>query len=270
MLFFRQKLPSDIFSPIFAAKIIVFLPNSECVTLFFFPLYMKRLFILFFAIILGMGVAVAQNDNGVPFNGLVTDLTGKPLKGVMVYLHSEGVYARSDKKGRFGLTDVGVTDTLHLRYRKTEYEVPVKGRRSIVVRLGDQFEPESAEDEDLINWGYGYVKRRESIDTSDGIRGEDLVRLGYSSIAQALQGRVAGLMISTPGEPGGEPTVRIRGTHSILLDSTPLFMVDGVEVESLDVVSIYDVDRIEVLRNAFIYGARGANGAILITTKRAR
>lgn len=207
---------------------------------------------------------------GEPFNGYVCDLTGTPLKGVRVYLHSEGYAARSDKKGRFGLTDVQPTDTLHIIYKRQEYSVPVSGRRSLSIRLGDQCIDRAEEDQDLIFLGYNYVKRREVLEPTSGIRGEDLVRCGYNNLLQALQGRVAGLNISMRGEAGAEPSVNIRGQRSIMLSNRPLFIVDGVEVESLDFVSIYDVDVVEVLKSAPIYGSRGANGAIIVTTKQPR
>lgn len=207
---------------------------------------------------------------GEPFNGYVCDLTGNPVKGVRVYLHTEGCAARSDKKGRFGLTDVQPTDTLHLVYKRQEYVVPVSGRRSMSIRLGDQCIDRAEEDQDLIFLGYNYVKRREILEPTSGIRGEDLVRCGYNNLLQALQGRIAGLNIAMHGGPGSEPTVNIRGQRSILLSNRPLFIVDGMEVESLDFVSIYDVDVVEVLKSAPIYGSRGANGAIIVKTKSPR
>ena len=209
----------------------------------------------------------AQDTQGVPFNGIVTDITGAPLKGAKVYVVSPRVYARSDKKGRFGLTDVKADDTLHVHYKKTEYTVPVAGRKSVRIRLGDQLTPEVNEDQDLVNWGYGFVKRRESIDVSSGISGEELLRSGQTNLLAALQGRIPGLNIG-PSYLGADPTVNIRGINSINLPSTPLYIVDGVEVQSLEFVNLYDVDHVEVLKDASIYGSRGANGAILVTLKR--
>ena len=99
------------------------------------------------------------------------------------------------------------------------------------------------------------------------ITGESLRRGGYSNLLSALTGRVSGLNISSDGTPGGEGTVNIRGVNSILCSSTPLFVVDGIVTETLVDISLYDVDYVEIMKEAHIYGARGANGAILVFTK---
>lgn len=224
---------------------------------------MRRLLFLIASLL--MAAQLIAQQQGVPFNGLVFDLSGKPLHGVKVFV-SQGRVAHSDKKGRWGLTDVEPTDTIHFRYKRLSYDVPVSGRKSLRVRLGDQLDSE--EDQELVNWGYGFVKKRESLEVSSGISGEDLIKSGYSTVLQALQGRIPGLNVSATTHPGDEPAVNMRGTNSFYADQTPLFVVDGMVVESLDFVSVYDVDRVEVLKDASIYGSRGANGAILVTTKR--
>lgn len=227
---------------------------------------MKHILLTTLLLLTGCTTALyAQREEGVPFNGLITDVTGQPLKGASVYVH-KGMTARSDKKGRFGLTNVLPTDTLHVRYRKTNYVIPVDGRRSIRIHLGDQLDYN--EDEELVNWGYGYVKRRESLDVSSGISGEALRQSGYTNLMQALQGKVPGLNITRSSQLGAEPSVNIRGLNSLTLPSTPLYIVDGVEVSSLDYLSVYDVEHVEVLKDASIYGSKGANGAILVTTRR--
>lgn len=219
------------------------------------------LFLLLFAITLH-----AQKKDGVPFNGVVTDVAGAPLRGAKVYVVSPRYFSRSDKKGRFGLTDVNPDDTIHVIYRKTEYLIPVDGRKSIRIHLGDQVSPVAQEDEELVNWGYGFVKRRESLEVSSGITGDELTRSGRTNLLDALQGLVAGLNVG-PSRIGHDPSVSMRGINSINLPQTPLFIVDGVVVESLEFISVWDVDRVEVLKDASIYGSRGANGAILVTMK---
>lgn len=214
--------------------------------------------------------ASEPDENGVPFNGLILDKYGQPLKGVRVYLHSEGYAARSDKKGRFGLTDVLPNDTLHLKYHRRLYLVPVEGRKGIRIFLSDEVDPVAQLDQELVDMGYGFVKRREVIQPSNGISGEDLIRSGYTSLLQALQGRLPGLNISVSGIPGDQGTVRMRGTNSLMLDQTPLFVVDDIVVPSLEFLNLYDVDYVEVLKDASIYGSRGANGAILVRTKRGK
>lgn len=209
--------------------------------------------------------AGAQTSDMVPFNGMVVDLLGQPLRGVKVYTIDRNFSTSSDRKGRFGLTNVQPNDTLHLIYRRQRYDIPVEEKKSIRIVLGDQYVMEASSSESLENLGYGYVPRRESISSSQGISGEVLRRTGRFRILDALQGLVAGLVITTSAM--GEPTVVIRGSNSILCDTTPLFVVDGIVVSSLDYISIYDVESVEVMKDAYIYGSRGANGAILVTTR---
>ena len=201
-----------------------------------------------------------------PFNGMVYNQLGEPIKNARVYVRDPERYAQSDRKGRFGLTDVMAGDTLHVIVKKVQYDIPVEGRRSIKLWLMDQKSYRATEDQHLVDVGYGFVSRREHTGVSKGISGEELQRTGCTDILMALQGKVPGLNVS--GSGFGEPAVSMRGINSINLSQTPLFIVDGNVVSSLRAVSIYDVDYVEVLKDASIYGSRGANGAILVHTKR--
>ena len=203
----------------------------------------------------------AQKQKAVPFNGVVADLLGQPLKGARVWVVDPNYYTTTDKKGKFGLTNVQPTDTLHIKYKKQLYLIPVDTMKSVRVRLGDELKYDVQQDEELVNTGYGFVKRRESCNSSTGISGEVLVRTGRIDLMEALQGLVPGLSIVN-----GKAV--IRGLATINGSSDPLFLVDGVEVESLSFVNVYVVDRVEVLKDANMYGVKGANGAILVTTKR--
>ena len=203
----------------------------------------------------------AQKQKAVPFNGVVADLLGQPLKGARVWVVDPNYYTTTDKKGKFGLTNVQPTDTLHIKYKKQLYLIPVDTMKSVRVRLGDELKYEVRQDEELVNTGYGFVKRRESCNSSTGISGEVLVRTGRTDVLEALQGLVPGLTI-TNGK------AIIRGLATINGSSDPLFLVDGVEVESLSFVNVYVVDKVEVLKDANMYGVKGANGAIIVTTKR--
>lgn len=216
------------------------------------------LFTLLFA---SVTAANAQDRDFIPFNGSVTDMSGMPLKGVKVYNYDSKRYTLTNKNGRFGLSNVYATDTLHLIYKKTKYDIPVDGMRSMRIRLADQQVKQAEEDEDLVQLGIGYVKRREFTGASGGISGEELVRSGKTNLLDALQGRVAGLYISNG-------KALIRGVNSINLPTDPLYIVDGIEVHNLDMINLHDIDRVEVLKDANIYGSRGANGVIVVTTKK--
>ena len=221
---------------------------------------MKR----FFFLILNAFVFVtasAQKQEQVPFNGIVEDALGHPLKGAKVWVVSPNYFATSDKKGQFGLTNVLPTDTIHVKFNKHVYDVAVAGKKSMRVRIADELKVEAQEDEDLISIGYGFVKRRESCSASNGVPGEVLVRTGRTDLLEALQGLVPGLTVRN-----GKAI--IRGLATLYSSSDPLFLVDGVEVESLSYVNVHDVDKVEVLKDANMYGVKGANGAIIVTTKR--
>lgn len=200
-----------------------------------------------------------------PFNGLILHNDNTPAKKVRVYVDDKNRYALSDKKGRFGLTDVSADDTLTLELgRKRTIRIPVEGRKSMKIILDGDAVAQSMEDDELVNLGYGYVKRREHTGVSSGISGDRLRQTGQRDILKALSGLVAGLNIT---QVNGETDVNIRGQKSLVMSNTPLFIVDGTQVSSLDFVSVYDVESVEVLKDASIYGSRGANGAILVTTK---
>ena len=200
----------------------------------------------------------------VPFNGLVLDREMKPKKGVRIYVKDPKRFATTDKKGRFGLTDVLPDDTLTLVLSKKEQvRVPVDGCRGIrIVLAGSGARAEN--DDEIANTGYGYVKRREFTGVSSGISGDRLRSTGARDVISALKGIVPGLTV-TNGESGRQ--VNIRGTHSLTLSSEPLYIVDGVAVSSLEYLSLDDVDHVEVIKEASQYGARGANGAIVVATK---
>ncbi len=226
---------------------------------------MSRLLLFFFLLFPLLGTAQEK----VPFNGIIKDITGKPIKNARVYVSNPQLYASTDKQGRFGLTDVKPDDVLHVKVKKAEYEIPVEGKKSIVIIVAEDFRlSETTESQDLVDIGYGFVKRREHTMPSNTITGEELVRTGQTNILNALAGKVPGLNISTNNRPGGEASVNIRGIQSINLPSTPLYIVDGMEQSSLMHISLYDVDYVEIMKDASIYGSRGANGAIIVHTKR--
>ncbi|MDE7347108.1 MAG: TonB-dependent receptor plug domain-containing protein [Muribaculaceae bacterium] len=204
----------------------------------------------------------------VPFNGLVLDRELKPKKGVKVYVKDPKRYATTDKKGRFGLTDVMPDDTLHLVVSKKEtLFVPVEGMRGIRIVIAGSGRAQAENDEDIANTGYGFVKRREFTGVSSGISGDRLRATGARDIITALKGLVPGLTIT--GATGNQ-SVNIRGIKSLTLSNEPLYVLDGVAVSSLDFISLYDVDHVEVIKDASQYGSRGANGAIVVTTKTGR
>lgn len=206
-------------------------------------------------------------ERKIPFNGILIDFNGKYIKKARVYIKSPKRYVTCNKSGGFGFVDIDTEDTLRISVEGKRFDVPIDNMRSIVIQLDPQTgRMQAREDIELFRKGFDHNVRR--IGSSNTIiTGESLRRGGYSNLLSALTGRVSGLNISSDGTPGGEGTVNIRGVNSILCSSTPLFVVDGIVTETLVDISLYDVDYVEIMKEAHIYGARGANGAILVFTK---
>lgn len=221
---------------------------------------MKKLLSLVVLCFLAVASSFAQEE-GVPFNGIVEDVFGKPMKGVKVWVIDESWFARTDKQGHFGLTNVNANDTLHFKYKKALYAIPVAGRKAIKVKICDETSVNADEVEELADVGYGFVKRREQTTASSGISGEVLRRTGRIDLIEALQGLVPGLTVSN-----GKAV--LRGVGTINGSTDPLYLVDGMEVNSLSYLNLGDVERVEVMKDGSMYGSRGANGVISVITRR--
>ncbi|MCI6549262.1 MAG: TonB-dependent receptor plug domain-containing protein [Prevotella sp.] len=228
---------------------------------------MRKILCLFVAIL--SASAMAQDD--VPFNGILSDLAGKPIRRAHVWVRTPRDYAMTDGEGRFGLTNVRPTDTLNIDIKKRRYRIPVAGRRSMRLQLADETNFKAEEDSLLTDIGFGFVNRREYTGTSNYISGEELRRSGFNDVLSALQGRVPGLnVVGTSGRGGESQQVSMRGTRSIMADQTPLYMVDRTVVHDFSGINLNDIDYVQILKEASVYGSKGANGAIIVHTKMAR
>lgn len=204
------------------------------------------------------------------FNGILTDATGKPIKKAHVWVRTKRDYALTDNKGRFGLTNVKPTDTIHISIKKQTYQIPVDGRKSMRIVMAGNEQPQATEDLQLVSLGFGFVSRREHTGVSNYISGDELRRSGQNDVLSAMQGRIPGLNINGTGYRGGEnQQVNIRGERSFTADSTPLYLIDGTVVPSFEGLNLNDVDYVEVMKDASIYGSQGSNGAIIVHTKTA-
>lgn len=222
--------------------------------------------ILFILALLAVTLIASGQQRRTPFNGQLLDMSGKPIKNARVYIRDHRAYCPTDKQGNFGLTDVNPTDTLRILIKKKLYSVPVDGKKSIKIRFADEKNIIAEQDEELISVGYGHVKRRERTNAAETfVSGKQLQDAGARSILEGLMGRVPGLVVTYEN---GQPKATMRGNRTLTGDSTPLFILDGFPTHSLDNINVFDVDYIEVLREASIYGSQGANGAIIVYTKK--
>lgn len=227
---------------------------------------MKR--ILFLSVCLLAAVCLQAQERKTPFNGILQDFQENPIKKARIYVTSPRLYVSSTKRGEFGLTNLQPDDTLKIVIDKQTYRVPLDRRKSLIIKLDTETgEISATESQELIERGFDHVTRREGY-LGTIITGNAIARSGRSTLIAALEGRVPGLNISGTEAPGSEGTVNIRGVKSFLGSSTPLYVVDGMIVDTLADIPINDVEYVEILKDAPLYGSRGANGAILVFTKR--
>lgn len=218
---------------------------------------------------LSMGLMAATAFSQVRVSGQILDqANGDALIGATIVEKGTANGTSTDVDGNFVLTVANGNAVLTLSYIGYEtQEVALNSRTSLVVRL----QPSSAVLEEMVVIGYGVQRKSDLTGAVGTVKGKDLERIPTASVEQALQGKLAGVYVSpASGEPGQGAIIRIRGTGT-LNNSSPLFVVDGMLLDDISFLNPQDVASIEVLKDASstaIYGNRGANGVIIITTKR--
>jgi TonB-linked SusC/RagA family outer membrane protein len=222
-------------------------------------------------------LSLAQKGNIA--SGKVVDENGKPLEGASITLKSNrGVATKTDAFGNFKLEISGTSSLLLVSYIgfKT-VEVNVKSGETVTVIL----QSTSKDIGDIVVIGYGTQKRIDRTGASSTIKGDKLASVPVGSFDAALQGRAPGLQVSQgDGTPGSPVRIQVRGTSSVSSGTEPLYVVDGMIIfqditgthglNPLININSNDIESIEVLKDAAataIYGSRGANGVILVTTK---
>lgn len=202
------------------------------------------------------GEVVDESGAGVISAGVIEK--GKPSNGTV-----------TDLDGKFEIT-VSQGATLEFSALGYTSQTVTVGKSPIikVVLLEDRNDLDEA-----VVIGYGTVKKRDLTGSVATVKSKDIQAFVTASPVEALQGRVPGVVLSqNTGDPAGDYSIRIRGVNSILGDNDPLFIIDGVP-QSTSTINTYDVESMEVLKDASataIYGSRGANGVVIITTKKGR
>ncbi|MBC3541178.1 SusC/RagA family TonB-linked outer membrane protein [Rufibacter sediminis] len=215
---------------------------------------------------------VSAFAQAVTVTGKVTDEKKEGLPGVTVLLKGTTTANATDMNGNYSLSVPSGTGTLVFTYIGFQpQEVPINGRTSINVTLASD---QKALDE-VVVIGYQTVNRRDLTGSVSSVGSKQLADIPINSAAEAITGRLAGVQITTTeGSPNAEATIRVRGGGSITQDNSPLYIVDGIQVENaLSVLSPQDIESVDVLKDASstaIYGSRGANGVVIITTKGGR
>jgi iron complex outermembrane receptor protein len=234
------------------------------------------------------GIASAQVQTR-PLTGKVTDETGSPIPGASVQVKGTSTGASSTADGTFKLNVPGNATTLIISYiGYVRQEVTITGKTEIAVSL----KSESTTLTDVVVVGYGTARKKDLTGSVVSIKSADFNKGIVTAPDQLIQGKVAGLMVvNNSGAPGGATTVRIRGNSSVRTGNQPLYVVDGMPLDGrtakpsvnanglgqtpdanpLNFINSFDIQSMDVLKDASataIYGARGANGVVIITTKR--
>ncbi|MDO1449378.1 TonB-dependent receptor [Rhodocytophaga aerolata] len=234
-------------------------------------------------------LSLAQSAVEVRLTGVITsEMDGSPLPGANVIVQSTSKGTTTDANGQFQLT-VPANATLVISYI---------GYQSRTIAVGNQTQikvaltPDVSSLDEVVVVGYGTVKKSDLSGSVATVAAEEIKSLPIASLEQGIQGRVAGVQVMQGNSaPGGAPQVRIRGANTVLGGSEPLYVIDGVPVynaglinedglnigtqpsNALASINPNDIESMEILKDASataIYGARGANGVVIITTKRGK
>ncbi|SMC43719.1 SusC/RagA family TonB-linked outer membrane protein [Pedobacter africanus] len=232
-----------------------------------------------FALLMCISLMAMAQDRTV--NGQVNDLKGEPLSGVVVQVRDQKITATTDSKGSFQIKVPSGSSVLVFRYIGFEDATATVGSGPMKVTLKESV----SQLNDVVVIGYGTVKRKDLTGSVASVNVADLAKAPVKSFDEALGGRVAGVqVVSSEGGPGGTVDIVIRGGNSITQNNSPLFVVDGFPMEDvnnsalnasnpLSSIDPADIESIDVLKDASataIYGARGANGVVVVTTKRGK
>ena len=235
---------------------------------------------LLFSVMLSLGVAggmllcptpvtasVTQSQT-LKVSGQVVDQEGEPLIGATVKVKGTGTGVATDFDGNFQL-DVPANATLVVSYVGYKDREVAVGGRAILGKI--ELESDNQTLEQVVVVGYGVQKKADLTGAVAVVDAEALKRVSHSNISTMLEGKVSGVQITTDGQPGADPLVRIRGIGTLNGNQAPLYVIDGVPMgTSIRDFSPNDIETIQVLKDASagaIYGSRAANGVVIITTK---
>jgi TonB-linked SusC/RagA family outer membrane protein len=234
--------------------------------------YLKNKWFLAIKLMLVMVLASAFQESVHAQNtvsGTVTDSTGKPLAGVSVQKKNSKTGTVTNAQGVYNI-NAASTDVLVFSYVGYQsQEMPVGNQTAINLSMTAA----STQLSDVIVVGYGTQRKIDVTGSVAQIKGGEIAKQASYNPLSALQGKVAGVQITNSGSPGAPPQITIRGVGTVYGNTNPLFVVDGVWYDDVSFLNSSDIESISVLKDASsesIYGIRGANGVILITTRKGR
>ena len=231
-------------------------------------LMVRKIVLSIFAVVATTAMVVAQNRQ---VSGTVKDSAGQPIVGATVVVDGSVVGATTSADGTFKL-DAPANSSLVVSFIGYETQIiPLGNRTSIDIVLAD----DTQAIDDVVVVAFGTTTKEAFTGSVAVVNSEDIAKIQSTNVAQSLVGRVAGLQTaSSSGDLSGTPSIRIRGISSINAGKEPLWVVDGVPYEGdLNNINPNDIESMTVLKDAAsnaLYGARGANGVIMVTTKKAK
>lgn len=200
--------------------------------------------------------------------GTVSDSSGNPVSGVSVTVKGTATGTSTNAAGYYSLMAAPNATLVFSSVGYQNMEVAIAGRSTVSVNLSAT----TRQLEQVVVIGYGAANRRDLTGSIQTIKGREVADKPATNPVASLQGKVAGLTVVNSGRPGQEPDIRIRGTNTIA-GVKPLYVVDGIFNDNINFINPADIESIEILKDPSslaIFGVRGANGVIIITTKRAR
>jgi TonB-linked SusC/RagA family outer membrane protein len=228
-----------------------------------------KLFIPLFLFYIGMHVGHTQDLQSV--SGIITNSEGEPLPGASIVVSGTQIGTTSDFDGNYKLVNVSPNSVLVVSYiGYITQKINVSSLATINVSL---LEDDSKLDE-VIVIGYQTIKRSDIVGSVAVVDTDEMLKAPASNVGQMLQGRAAGVSVTSTGSPGSSSSVKIRGINSFSGQDSPLYVVDGMLINSLGAdFNPNDIESIQVLKDAAstaLYGSRGMNGVIVVTTKKGK
>ncbi len=240
---------------------------------------LKHIIITTLFLLLSLAVGGSLRAQEATVQGKVTDDSGGTIPGVSVTVRGTQRGTISNVDGAYSVNANSNAILVFSFLGYVSQEVPVNNRSTVNVSL----KTDTKALEEVVVVGYGTQRKVETTGSIASVKADELTQLPVTNLAQGLQSRISGVQINqNSGSPGGNISVRVRGTNSINGNSEPLYVVDGIQISNgggindvspLSTINPNDIESVEVLKDASasaIYGARAANGVVLITTKRGK
>jgi TonB-dependent starch-binding outer membrane protein SusC len=229
---------------------------------------MKKLFFLISLFLVSVMTTIAQEKRTI--SGIVTNENGEALPGVAIMAKGTKLGTTTNEKGAYSISVPSSVATLTYSFVGMKLKEQTISNRTVV---NVQMDNDNTDLNEVVVVGYGTVKKSDLTGSVATVKADVISKIATVDPVQALQGRVSGVdIVSNSGEPGAGTRIRIRGVGTVN-NSDPLYVVDGFQTGDISFLAPNDIQSIEILKDASataIYGSRGANGVVVITTKRGK